>query len=49
MLVAFEEIKDFIKRLLVFVTSEKNQDFKILLGGYWCLWHLRRFKISKLF
>jgi len=30
----FEEIQDFIMRLMMFVTFEEIQDFKILLGGY---------------
>jgi hypothetical protein len=31
------EIQDFIRRLLMFLTFEEIQDFKILLGDYWCL------------
>jgi len=34
MCVTFEEIQEFIRRLLMFVTFEEIQDFKILLGGY---------------
>ena len=34
MLVAFVEIQDFIRRLLILVAFEEIQDFMILLGGY---------------
>ena len=33
MFVAFEEIQDFIRRLLMFVVFEEIEDRKIVLGG----------------
>jgi len=29
----------------MFVTFDEIQDFKILLGGYWCVWHVMRLLI----
>jgi len=34
MFVAFEEIQDLIRRLLMLVACEEIQDLNILLGGY---------------